>query len=245
MGRCERQSSVGRGRTRRSRRLVALPCAFVQHFTSHSQCAMSPCSLTFAVAGNVMQSLEDRTEKSRREMDLHDTIDTVRVLNARNQHIDIDKVSVQVICAKILTSLSNTQSCFRHCICVSFAFTMECRLSRRGARTTRSQSSSAAGAMRLPSDPIERCPHALLIGLCSFVSCVFTIYSHSSPKCINPTSPSCFGTPSRASSRRNLVFFPSASSDDDVKHIEFASKVQTIIASTQFTETTSHCVFYR
>ncbi len=42
--------------------------------------------------GNVMQALEDRTEKSRREMDLHDTIDTVRVLNARNQHIDIDKV---------------------------------------------------------------------------------------------------------------------------------------------------------
>jgi hypothetical protein len=39
-----------------------------------------------------MQALEDRTEKSRREMDLHDTIDTVRVLNARNQHIDIDKV---------------------------------------------------------------------------------------------------------------------------------------------------------
>jgi hypothetical protein len=42
--------------------------------------------------GNVMQTLEDRTEKSRREMDLHDTIDTVRVLNARNQHVDIDKV---------------------------------------------------------------------------------------------------------------------------------------------------------
>ncbi len=39
-----------------------------------------------------MQALEDRTEKSRREMDLHDTIDTVRVLNARNQNIDIDKV---------------------------------------------------------------------------------------------------------------------------------------------------------
>jgi hypothetical protein len=44
------------------------------------------------LAGNVMQALEDRTEKSRREMDLHDTIDTVRVLNARNQNIDIDKV---------------------------------------------------------------------------------------------------------------------------------------------------------
>ena len=40
-----------------------------------------------------MQALEDRTEKSRREMDLHDTIDTVRVLNARNQNIDIDKVN--------------------------------------------------------------------------------------------------------------------------------------------------------
>jgi hypothetical protein len=39
-----------------------------------------------------MQALEDRTEKSRREMDLHDTIDTVRVLNSRNQHVDIDKV---------------------------------------------------------------------------------------------------------------------------------------------------------
>ncbi len=47
---------------------------------------------TTPAPGNVMQALEDRTEKSRREMDLHDTIDTVRVLNARNQHIDIDKV---------------------------------------------------------------------------------------------------------------------------------------------------------
>jgi hypothetical protein len=43
-----------------------------------------------------MQALEDRTEKSRREMDLHDTIDTVRVLNSRNQHIDIDKVKLFV-----------------------------------------------------------------------------------------------------------------------------------------------------
>ena len=48
-----------------------------------------------------MQTLEDRTEKSRREMDLHDTIDTVRVLNARNQHVDIDKVgsSCGALCA--------------------------------------------------------------------------------------------------------------------------------------------------
>ena len=49
------------------------------------------------VTGNVMQTLEDRTEKSRREMDLHDTIDTVRVLNARNQHVDIDKVKRQLL----------------------------------------------------------------------------------------------------------------------------------------------------
>lgn len=70
-----------------------------------------------------MQSLEDRTEKSRREMDLHDTIDTVRVLNARNQNIDIDKVRVHVIHAEIFMSLI-MRSCFEFCICFAFLFTL-------------------------------------------------------------------------------------------------------------------------
>ena len=66
------------------------------------------------LAGNVMQALEDRTEKSRREMDLHDTIDTVRVLNARNQHVDIDKVEGQRThaCARTRTPARTcTHSC--------------------------------------------------------------------------------------------------------------------------------------
>jgi hypothetical protein len=129
----------------------------MQHFTSHSHCATPPCCLTLARAGNVMQALEDRTEKSRREMDLHDTIDTVRVLNARNQNIDIDKVIVQVISAEIFTSLSNMHSCFviLFCfhverMCVSSAFTTVCRLSRRGGRMTHWQNWSAAGTAQLP-----------------------------------------------------------------------------------------------
>jgi hypothetical protein len=42
--------------------------------------------------------------------------------------------------------------------------------------------------------------------------------------------------PSRAASRRHLFFPPSASSDDDVKHIEFASKVQLLYGHTHFNE---------
>ena len=61
-----------------------------------------------------MQTLEDRTEKSRREMDLHDTIDTVRVLNARNRNVDIDKVCCArahcVYLANVLASASCNRS---------------------------------------------------------------------------------------------------------------------------------------
>jgi hypothetical protein len=143
--------------TTKNQKVAASCCVVMQHFTSHSHCATPPCCLTLARAGNVMQALEDRTEKSRREMDLHDTIDTVRVLNARNQNIDIDKVIVQVISAEIFTSLSNMHSCFviLFCfrlerMCVSSAFTTACRLSRRGGRMTHWQNWSAAGTAQLP-----------------------------------------------------------------------------------------------
>jgi hypothetical protein len=60
-----------------------------------------------------MQTLEDRTEKSRREMDLHDTIDTVRVLNARNRNVDIDKVCCARVHCVYLANVQASASCKR------------------------------------------------------------------------------------------------------------------------------------
>ena len=86
-----------------------------------------------------MQALEDRTEKSRREMDLHDTIDTVRVLNARNQHIDIDKV--ERLCSAAPLEPQRAYSLLPP----SPSFTFWCRLSQLGGRMTHWQTLSAAG----------------------------------------------------------------------------------------------------
>ena len=118
------------------------------------------------LAGNVMQALEDRTEKSRREMDLHDTIDTVRVLNARNQNIDIDKV-IGPSRLTISTVPFIMFSFFSH------AITLRHRLLPHGVRTILLQSSSAAGCSHALSSRFSRIFRVMVrpgrrLRLCSF-----------------------------------------------------------------------------
>jgi hypothetical protein len=106
-----------------------------------TQLALKASALSYSgsLAGNVMQALEDRTEKSRREMDLHDTIDTVRVLNARNQNIDIDKVIELWLAISIAPFTMFSSPCLHH------AVTLRHRLLPHGALTIHWQSLSAAG----------------------------------------------------------------------------------------------------
>lgn len=104
-----------------------------------------------------MQALEDRTEKSRREMDLHDTIDTVRVLNSRNQHVDIDKVCPEYAFPNGMHSptvllIPRLETHFLSLASYCHRLILR-RLSQHVARKSRWQSWSAAGAQRTPQPP--------------------------------------------------------------------------------------------